>query len=64
MLHLYVNPTARREWCSKNGQQFFVPQQQGQHHPENLEHPPAYDYNSSPAYYSPQYNSGYNCDQR
>ena len=61
MIHLYVNPTARREWCRKNSQQFFVPNQQGDHQPQHLDHPPPYDYNS---YGSPQYNPGYTYDQR
>ena len=39
-LHLYTNPTARRNWCEKNNEQFVLPQA-----PQGVTHPPPPPYN-------------------
>ena len=42
MIHLFMNPTRRKEWCFQNGTEFMLPpmQQQQFHQPPNYIHQP------------------------
>jgi len=51
MIHLYVNPAARRDWCQTRGRDLDLPAQP-QHQPHQHQYPAQYPPTSPPA--SPQ----------
>ena len=53
LIHLYMNPSARQEWCRRNGVEFLYPSQQQQYQPQPQQ--PIYQaHQQHPYHQSPQ----------
>jgi len=63
LIHLYMNPSTRQEWCRQNGVEFLYPQQQqrNQHQPQQQQYFPQqqqYGVPVQPPIYSQNYGQG------